>query len=165
MNAKTTRDGSPNVRYLSDELRASGVKSAHVVLPITDRYVRHHAALGSACWVHVDPDEIDRATTTLQAIEGVEEVIAGDLAAVQLRLPRDRIGDLVVFADRRTVLGKSRAEHDISMLRGALRSHGGRHEQRIPLLLSEAPTPAVAATLAAGVTNADTHRLLIGASP
>jgi phosphonoacetate hydrolase len=48
MNAK------PHVRYLTDVLAAAGVGSAHVVLPITDPYVVHHAALGSACWIHVD---------------------------------------------------------------------------------------------------------------
>ena len=44
------RTARPNVRYLGDELDGAGV-GAHVVLPITDPYVVHHAALGSACWV------------------------------------------------------------------------------------------------------------------
>ena len=52
---------------------------------------------------------------------------------------------------------------DLSALGAPLRSHGGRHEQPIPLLLSEPPAPAGLALLAAGATNADVHHLLIGA--
>jgi phosphonoacetate hydrolase len=163
MNGKTTADGRPNVRYLSDALAAAGIAGSHVLLPITDPHVVHHAALGSACWVYVsDPADVARAAEAIAALAGVEEVLTGDAAARDLRLPRDRIGDLVVLADTDTVLGKTAAEHDLSALGAPLRSHGGRHEQAIPLLLSERPSPAGARLLAAGATNADVHHLLIG---
>jgi phosphonoacetate hydrolase len=165
MNAKTLPDGRPNVRYLEDELGAAGIPGVRVLLPITDPHVVHHAALGSACWVHLrDRADADRAAAVVASLPGVEEVMDGDTAARELRLPRDRIGDLVVLADRDTVLGKTERAHDLGALGAPLRSHGGRHEQSIPLLLSERPGPAGRDLLAAGATNADVHALLIGAA-
>lgn len=163
MNRKTRADGRPNVRYLDDELAAAGIAGAHVLLPITDPHVIHHAALGSACWVYLrDPADVGRAAAVIGRLEGVEQVLPGDDAARDLRLPRDRIGDLVVLADEDTVLGKTERAHDLSALGAPLRSHGGRHEQPIPLLLSEPPSAGGRALLAAGATNADVHHLLIG---
>jgi phosphonoacetate hydrolase len=156
MNAK------PEIRYLGDALGEAGVGSARVVLPITDPYVVHHAALGSACWVHVEESELERASDVLVAVPGVEEVLTRDEAASSLSLPADRIGDLVVLADARTALGKTEAEHDLSALPGPLRSHGGRHEQAVPLFLSERPTGERAELLEGEVSNADIHWLLLG---
>jgi phosphonoacetate hydrolase len=147
MNAK------PNIVYLGELLPES-----RVVLPITDPYVVHHAALGSACWIHVA--DADGAREALGGVDGVEEVLSRGEAASQLSLPADRIGDLVVLGDERTVFGKRASDHDLSALRGPLRSHGGRHEQRVPILLSEQPSVPVN-----GVTNADVHFLLLGARP
>jgi phosphonoacetate hydrolase len=161
MNAKTTADGRPNVRYLGDLLEQAGIRGARVVLPITDPYVAHHAALGSACWVHVGEDELDAARAALERVEGVEEVLARATAASALSLPADRIGDLVVLGDESTVFGKRTRDHDLSALRGPLRSHGGRHEQDVPILLSTRPAPPPPDD----VTNADVHFLLLGGDP
>ena len=149
------------VRYLGDVLDAAGI-DARVILPITDPYVVHHAALGSACWVHLAGEDVDRARAVIELQDGVEEVLGREQAVESLSLPGDRIGDLVVLADARTALGRRRLEHDLSALRGPLRSHGGRHEQMIPILLSERPDAAGAELLATGATNADVHRLLLG---
>ncbi|HYA08928.1 MAG TPA: hypothetical protein VEG24_05015, partial [Gaiellaceae bacterium] len=130
--------------------------------PITDRYVAHHAALGSACWIHVGEDELEAARAAVAAVDGVEEVLARDEAAAALELPADRIGDLVVLAGADTALGRDEGEHDLSALRGPLRSHGGRHEQAVPLLLSEQPQGAKRALLEQGASNADVHFLLLG---
>jgi phosphonoacetate hydrolase len=147
----------PQVTYLGDVLDAEGLASARVALPITDPYVVHHAALGAACWIHAAPDELQRVAEVVAAQPGVEEVLGRDQAAAELELPADRIGDLVVLADAATALGRRRAEHDLGALRGTLRSHGGRHEQRVPLLLSER------VDVPADVRNRDVHRLLLGA--
>jgi phosphonoacetate hydrolase len=34
------------------------------------------------------------------------------------------------------VLGKSRSAHDLGALHGALRSHGGLHEQTVPMIFT-----------------------------
>jgi phosphonoacetate hydrolase len=137
MRAKTLPDGSPNVRFLDDALAGAGVAGGHTLCPITDPYVVHHAALGSLAWVHLDDlDELDRARGALAALSGVEAVLDRSAAAAAFDLPADRIGDLIVLADGNTVLGKSRAAHDLGALHGALRSHGGLHEQTVPMILT-----------------------------
>ena len=133
MNAKSRADGRPEVRYLDDALEAAGVRGFHVVLPITDPYVTHHGALGSLAWVHVPAPDLDRARGALGALAGVEGVLDRAAAARVFELPEDRIGDLVVLADRATVLGSSESKHDLSALEGPLRSHGGLHEQTVPI--------------------------------
>jgi phosphonoacetate hydrolase len=157
MNDKAAPDGTPNVRYLADELEGI-VRDAQIVLPITDPHVVHHAALGSCAWVYVPASEREHATDLLVALPGVDDVLERERAARLLALPPDRIGDLVVLADRSTVLGRRNGEHDLSALVGRLRSHGGRHEQAVPLLLS---VPLRRSSR--GRTNADVHDLLLNA--
>ena len=137
MNAKANPDGTPKVLFLDDVLAAAQVSSAHTLCPITDPYVAHHAALGSLAWVHLDDlGELDAARAALAGLPGVEAVLDRDAAADAFDLPAQRIGDLIVLADRRTVLGKSAAAHDLSQLHGTLRSHGGLHERRVPIIIS-----------------------------
>jgi phosphonoacetate hydrolase len=157
MNDKTAPDGTPNVRYLADELEGV-VRDAQIVLPITDPHVVHHAALGSCAWVYVPASEREQAADLLTALPGVDDVLERERAARLLALPPDRIGDLVVLADRSTVLGRRNGEHDLSALVGRLRSHGGRHEQAVPLLLSVPLRRS-----GRGRTNADVHDLLLNA--
>ncbi len=161
MNAKQNPDGTPHVHYLEDVLAAAGIADVHVVLPITDPYVVHHGALGSFAWVHVAPNDRERARLALTALDGVEEVLLREEAAVIYQHPIDRIGDLSVAADARTALGKSPAKHDLSVLAGDLRSHGGRHEQVIPVIVSHPLAPRYAAWHASGVRNSDLHDLLL----
>jgi phosphonoacetate hydrolase len=155
MNAK------PVVHFLEDVLEAAGVKNFRVVLPITDPYVVHHGALGSFAWVHVPQAELDRAREALVALDGIEEVFDREQAAEQYDHPIDRIGDLSVASDARTALGKSRQKHDLSHVEGGLRSHGGRHEQLVPIIVSEPLKDDYAAWHAAGVRNSDLHDLLL----
>jgi phosphonoacetate hydrolase len=42
-----------------------------------------------------------------------------------------------VLSARDVVVGKTPADHDLSVLKGGLRSHGGRYEEMVPLLISE----------------------------
>jgi phosphonoacetate hydrolase len=69
-------------------------------------------------------------------LPGVSEVHDRETAAEQLELPADRIGDLTVLSDRHVVLGRTPADHDLQLLSGGLRSHGGRYEEMVPLLFS-----------------------------
>ncbi len=161
MNAKHHADGSPRVHYLEDVLAAAGVRDCHVILPITDPYVVHHGALGSFAWIHCAAEDRNRVRLALAALDGVEEVFHREEAAVIYQHPEDRIGDLSVAADARTALGKSAAKHDLSVLAGPLRTHGGRHEQIVPIIVSHPLTPRYAALHRAGVQNSDIHDLLL----
>lgn len=161
MNDKHHADGTPRVHYLEDVLAAAGVPDFHVVLPITDPYVVHHGALGSFAWVHCPATARGRAYDALASLDGVEEVLSREEAAVVYRHPVDRIGDFSVAADARTALGKSAAKHDLSILKGPLRSHGGRHEQIVPIIVSQPLAPRYADLMRFGVMNSDLHDLLL----
>jgi phosphonoacetate hydrolase len=138
MNAKSHPDGSPNVVYLRPVLDTLlGPGRARVVLPITDPYVAHHGALGSFATVYLErsqdgPAVLDR----LRAIPGIAEVYDNHSGCARFELPPDRMGDVLVVADRPVVLGKAPDEHDLSLLREPLRSHGGLSEQTVPFLLN-----------------------------
>ena len=67
-----------------------------------------------------------------------------------LALPGELIGDLVVLADRDTVLGRSPEYHDLSLVASGLRSHGGRHEATVPMVLNRPLKPEYEARLASG---------------
>jgi len=138
MNPKTKLDGSPNVIYLQDVLDTwLDVGAARVILPITDPYVVHHGALGSFATVYL-PSSVDRAVlaSRLAALRGIESVLTREAAAERFELPADRIGDLVIVAERFTVIGTAASRHDLSALDVPLRSHGGVSEQQVPLIVN-----------------------------
>ncbi len=155
MNAK------PRVIYLEDVLEQAGVADSRVVLPITDPYVVHHGALGSFAWIHLPDHQLDRAAAALEALDGIEEIYPRAEAAVIYEHPVDRIGDLSVASDAHTALGKSLAKHDLSGISSGLRSHGGRHEQIVPIIVSRPLAEPYAARHKAGVQNSDIHDLLL----
>jgi phosphonoacetate hydrolase len=138
MNAKVGMDGQPQVVYLQDCCDAwFGAGSARVILPITDPYVVHHGALGSFATIYLPKNtSLQEACDRFRAVVGIESVYTRDAAAAHFELPADRIGDLVVVSERSTVLGSSRAKHDLSGLDVPLRSHGGVSEQRVPLIVN-----------------------------
>ncbi len=149
MNAKTDGAGRPNVVYLQDLLDGwLGTGASRVILPITDPYVVHHGALGSFATVYVpDPEAAVQAAARLRAQKGLELVLDRRTACQRFELPPDRVGDLVVVAERHTVVGTSESRHDLSGLDAPLRSHGGVSEQRVPLLVNRATDLSASARL------------------
>jgi phosphonoacetate hydrolase len=138
MNAKNGEDGTPNVIYVEAELAKRFDFRCRVICPITDPYVVHHGALGSLVMVHLDERrEIDKVRDFLMELQGITEVYERGEACRKLELAADRIGDLVVMSGRNVVLGRRPEDHDLSVLEGRLRSHGGRYEEMVPLVLSE----------------------------
>ena len=138
MNDKHGPDGAPNVVYLQDVLDDwLGEGAARVILPITDPYVVHHGALGSFATAYL-PEDADaaRLAARIAALAGIELALERREACRRFELPEDRMGDLVLVAQRDTVIGTGRARHDLSGLDAPLRSHGGLSEQRVPLLFS-----------------------------
>jgi phosphonoacetate hydrolase len=135
MNAKTDAFGQPCIVYLQDKLDAwYGPGSTRVILPITDPYVVHHGALGSFATVYLAADRVDDAAARIAALPSIELVLRRDEACARFELPPDRVGDLIVVAERLTVIGSSVGRHDLSGLDVPLRSHGGISEQRVPLI-------------------------------
>ncbi|MBL0290276.1 MAG: phosphonoacetate hydrolase [Betaproteobacteria bacterium] len=141
MNAKTDAFGRPNVLYLQDALDAAfGRGTTRVILPITDPYVVHHGALGSFATVYTaDPAASPAVASHVATLPGVLSVLTREEAARRFELPPDRIGDLVVVAERLSVIGTSASRHDLSGLTVPLRSHGGVSEQQVPLIANRVP--------------------------
>lgn len=162
MNAKHDPDGSPRVHYLADVLTAASIPFDEVVLPITDPYVKHHGALGSFAWIYLSRDHRDEARRVIAALPGIEEIWDREGAATVFELPADRIGDLGVTAAADTALGGSVTDHDLSELHSRLRSHGGRHEQLVPMIVSGHVEGPLAARYEANITrNRDIHDLVL----
>jgi len=139
MNAKNDADGNPKVIYVETLLTENfGEEGIRVICPITDPYVVHHGALGSLVMVHLDdPSRAEEIGDFLLRTEGITEVYDRELTALKLELADDRIGDLCVLSARDVVVGKRPEDHDLSVLKGGLRSHGGRYEEMVPMVLSE----------------------------
>jgi phosphonoacetate hydrolase len=53
-----------------------------------------------------------------------------------LEQPGDRTGDLVLLSGRDVVLGRRPRYHDLSALDATLRSHGGRYEEMVSMIIS-----------------------------
>lgn len=141
MQAKADAQGRPRVVYVQTLLDDwCGRDATQVILPITDPYVAHHGSLGSFATAYVaNASDAAAIGEQLTAVPGVEMVLTREHACRQFELPADRIGDLVICADRHTVLGTRPADHDLSVLRAPLRSHGGLAEREVPLLFNQPP--------------------------
>lgn len=149
MEPKTLPDGSPNVRYLETLLGEQGMKS-RVILPIADPYVAHHGSLGGYAMVHLEERDIEPAHRFLGGVRGVELVLSRQEACERFQLSPTKVGDLVVLADRDTVLGRYPEWHDLGVVQTGLRSHGSLHEQIVPLIINRPLKPAYAELLASG---------------
>jgi phosphonoacetate hydrolase len=135
MGAKTDALGRPNIVFLQDLLdRWYGAQTTRVILPITDPYVVHHGALGSFATVYLPTERLMDAAVRIKSLPGIGLVLTRDEACRRFELPPDRVGDLVVVAERLSVIGSSAGRHDLSGLDAPLRSHGGLSEQQVPLL-------------------------------
>ncbi|MEM7383526.1 MAG: phosphonoacetate hydrolase [Verrucomicrobiota bacterium] len=136
MNAKNGPDG-PRVIYVETLLKERFGNGLRVICPITDPYVVHHGAFGSLVMVHVEEGSIlPEMAAFLMAQDGITEVYDRSTAVQKLELAEDRIGDLTVLSGRNVVVGRDHESHDLSVLEGGLRSHGGRYEEMVPMVLS-----------------------------
>ncbi len=141
---------SPKVQFIETILAERAGIASRVILPITDPYVVHHGALGSYATVYLEDRNVSEARATLEALEGIELVLTRDEAAARFTLPSDRIGDLVVFSDKETVIGRSESWHDLEKVNQGLRSHGGIHESVVPLIINRPLSEAYKDKLSSG---------------
>ena len=114
---------------LKAALAGHGIRSNPVSV-IKDRYVVHHSNLGGSIFVYLEEAEVELALKVLRDTPGVEEALPRCQAAARLRLHSDRIGDILVTGERDVVFG---TPSEVAMPPG-LRSHGSRHECRVPLI-------------------------------
>jgi phosphonoacetate hydrolase len=157
MNSKNTAAGEPHIIYLQQALAGLlAPDQARVILPITDPYVVHHGALGSFATIYLDATvDVEPVVGHLKTLEGIEYVGTRAEASRAFELPADRIGDVVVIGDRATALGKSPQEHDLSLLEGGLRSHGGMAELDVLFALNKPIASPYRERLKQGLRNFD----------
>lgn len=152
MNDKVLHDNKPKVIYLDDLLHEYNVSDAVVILPITDPYIKHHSGLGSYAEIYLNnTNNIDSILQQLRSNDGIYTAMNRADACMNLELPYDLIGDIVVLGDRHTVLGKSAIHHNIDNITG-LRSHGGLEEIKVPMLINQPITHAYSQKLTKGQT-------------
>jgi len=140
MGDKANENGEPNVIWLQDLLdQKLGRGTCKVICPITDAFVGHHGALGGFVRIYLkQKQDRNKVAEIVQSISGIEKVWTAESVAKELEQPLDREGDLAVVADKRTVIGGSEKDHDLSALKGKrLRTHGSLHEAKVPFILSE----------------------------
>ena len=140
MGDKSDESGKPNVIWLQDLLNQKlGFGACRVICPITDAFVGHHGALGGFVRIYLQKEQDrNKVSEIVQKIEGVENVWTAENVAKELEQPLDREGDLAVVADKKTVIGGSEKDHNLSALKGKrLRTHGSLHEAMVPFILSE----------------------------
>ncbi|RLI07006.1 hypothetical protein DRO24_03915 [Candidatus Bathyarchaeota archaeon] len=104
---------------------------AHLTAAIRDEHYVHHMNLGGSAYLYLE--DVEEARRILSEAEGIELALTRDEAAERFRLPRDRIGDLMLLAEEEYTLGlnPSSPYRDVE-----LRSHGSLHEADVPLILS-----------------------------
>ena len=116
--------------HLPGELARYGI-AARAVPVIKDRYVVHHSNLGGSIYVHLDNSaDSTAALDALRHLDGVEEALPAEEAALRFRLMPERMGDIFVLADSSTVFGDPA---EVTMPPG-LRSHGSAHETTVPII-------------------------------
>jgi phosphonoacetate hydrolase len=105
---------------------------------ITDPYVKHHGSLGSFGAIYVTQSvETSEIIRSLCSIAGIQLAVEKNEACQLFDLPADRTGDIVVCADRHTVLGTHPDQHDLTAISRPLRSHGGLAERIVPIIFSQ----------------------------
>jgi phosphonoacetate hydrolase len=143
MNAKL-RSVSP-VGVLAD----AGIRT-HGVPLIRDGLYAHHRDLGGALYLYFDdPGAAREARAILARTDGIDEVVP-NAEAVRDHLPPERVGDLICWAARDVALGVW-SDGPAARPESGLRSHGSKHEQRIPMLVT-GPGVRVGAEIRGGRT-------------
>jgi len=124
MNAKTI--GLDPTKILSK----IGI-DAEVVPIIKDRHTIHHQNRAGAAYVYLEQTgQVQEVQHCLREVSGIEAVLTRQEAAEFHHLHPDRIGDLVLLADVRTVFGDLPA----ACIEVEVRSHGSLHEESVPII-------------------------------
>ena len=116
--------------HLPAVLARHGIVSQAVPV-IKDQYIVHHSNLGGCIYLHLDdPAAIPDAVGVLCATDGVEDALPRAAAAEQFSLMPERLGDILVTGASDVVFGDPT---EVTLPLG-LRSHGSRHETRVPII-------------------------------
>jgi phosphonoacetate hydrolase len=112
-------------------LKARSIPSEAVPI-IRDNHQVHHQNLGGACYVYLKRSrDLEKAIDVLRQTAGVEEVFDSQTAAERFQLHPKRIGDVFLLAAKDVAFGNLQQVRE----HAKVRSHGSRHEARVPLVV------------------------------
>jgi phosphonoacetate hydrolase len=110
-----------------------GIHLRFSVSPVADRLVEHHRGFGGVSYVYLHSEnERPSIQAFLRGVGGVEDVLTREEAAKRFHLMPERIGDLVVVADRHTVFGDLTTPSE--ELGKGYRNHGSMYEEQVPII-------------------------------
>lgn len=118
-----------NLIDLGKILKQNGIDNLAVPI-IKDEHVVHHSNLGGAYFIYLDDSVVSKSIDILNALEGVDLAMTSEEAVTKYNLRLERIGQVIVTADKDTVFGDT----NLVEMPGDLRSHGSEHEQNIPII-------------------------------
>ncbi len=114
---------------LEKTLREAGIAATFQPI-IKDRYTVHHNNLAGIAYLFFEKEmDKSRAIDALKQVPEVEAVYAREEAATEFGLHPNRIGDLFVLGGPGVVFGT----FDTVRTAVDVRSHGSRHESRVPI--------------------------------
>ncbi len=133
-----TADHGMNPKQRCLDLRKTcadyGIRLRFAVSPVADRLLKHHRGFGGVSYVYVNNEgELPRVQSLLRDLPGVDDALTRPEAACRFHLMPERIGDLVVMADKDTVFGDLAGSNEV--LAAEYRNHGSLYEQDVPLIL------------------------------
>lgn len=121
-----------------EKLLARHALSAHILLPLADRYLKNHQYQESgSAYLYADDHDLPRIQAVLARTAGIQTVLTRAEACARYQLDPTRIGDLVAIATPDTAFGLQPAEL-LTDYQG--RSHGSLAELTVPLFCL-APAP------------------------
>lgn len=130
---------------LEKALQARNAPVKIVISPEKDKYVKHHRGMGGAAYVYLnDKKDLEKVKKVILSLKGVEAVLTRAQAAKQFGLMPERIGDLMVLADKTTVFGYLE-NTESEQLDTHYRSHGSVYEAHVPIFVYNAKSAPKAA--------------------
>ena len=112
----------------------AGTPIRFALSPERDYYVKHHRNFTGCSWVWLKrPEDVERVSATIQALDGVDEILSRNEAARRFHLMPDRIGDLTILGDHATMFGDLETAQET--LPPTYRAHGSLYEMELPLMI------------------------------
>ncbi len=122
-----------NVCIDVEKFLSSHGHDSKVIRLIRDKHTYHHQNLGGAAYVYTN-DNISKIKKLLTTVGEIDTMLTATQAENQLNLPADRIGDIMILGNKKTVFGP--VENGIRK-QIDVRSHGSQYEQKVPYVMTQ----------------------------
>ena len=120
---------------LEKALQSRGIRINAAISPLADKYPKHHSGYGGISYLYLnDRADEKKVKAALLKLDGVDKVYSRAQAVDEFQLMPDRIGDLVILGDKRTVFGELEKSESESLPK-TYRTHGSEYERDVPLII------------------------------